>query len=287
MELKALKQLIKKGDIPKFLVFAVDEPALAKKYITTIGATEEKPVRYYDTAESVIYEIDTNLREDFIYIVFNDKDIGKQPEYVEKLMGCGRNVILYFSEFDNKHPLNKVCKDNVIYFNRLDENTLTQYLMTILAKHKIAVEQGKIMTLVRYCNCNLGICLNEIDKIMTLEQSNSNLLMDYMLNNGFSDYRQVNMFKTVDKILGCLKNGTSDIEVLQDIQKMTDSPVVVLYNLYTASRRALLNSRADIYAYVMKLCMWAYNGVIDGTMSERYILPLVIARIIERDFDNL
>lgn len=274
MEIKLLKNSIKTNTIPSFLIFVGEEQTLCRQYIESISSTLNKYYKFYDTADEVLYETSTNLREDFLYIILNDSKILKNTNYVKELMNTGRNIIVYFTEFDTKENLYKEYKDFVVNFKRLDKYTILAYLMKKLDDNKISVDQDKVETLVDYCNCSLGTCLNELDKIICLGQASSNLLFDYMLSNGFSDYREVNVFKFLQKILD---NNSSAFE---DLIKLDESIVGVLTLLHKNARKRLETISNFKYVDILQLCSMLDSSIKDGTLSDTYVLDYLLLKVM-------
>ena len=69
MDIKLLKTDILSNNIPNFLIFEVYEYALAEQYIDYISSTINKPIKLYYSSKEVIYDIETNLKEDYLYII--------------------------------------------------------------------------------------------------------------------------------------------------------------------------------------------------------------------------
>ena len=274
MDINFLKNSIKTNMIPNLLIFVGEEQALSKQYIVSISNTLNKHYKYYNSADEVLYETSTNLKEDFIYIIFNDDKILKNLKYVEELINTNRNIILYFTEYDSKDSLFKTYKDNVVEFKRLNKYTIVAYLMKKLDIAKIEVAQEKIEQLVDFCNCDLGICLNELDKIITLGQTNSNMLFDYMLNNGFSDYRKVNVYKFVQKIIN------KDFSAFNDCIKLNESIVGILTLIHKSSRKKLELSYDNYYIDLMKMCFKLDTCIKDGTLNDSYILDYFMLKVM-------
>lgn len=273
MDIKVLKASITANTLPKFFIFVEKEPALCKQYITAMSNTLGKAYSYYNTADEVLYDITTNLRNDYLYVIYDDKKILENLDYIEHLIKTGRHIIVSFSELDKGSALYKKYKEYVTIFNKLDEWTLLAYLQKQCKENKVSIEQDKLRVLINRCDCNLGMILNEMDKIFTLAQSNSNLLMEYMLNNGFSDFRKINIFVFIDKLLA------KDKTAFEDLIKITDSPVTIIYNLYKTAKKRLFNTRKPFYGYIMSLCYEIYNGIIDGTMSDKYALKYLMLQL--------
>ena len=276
MEIKDLKNNILKNSIPNLLIFKVEEPVLARQFITQMSSTLNKYPRYFDRADEVLYEIKTNIKSDYLYIILNDPMILKNPDYIEQLKNPDRNVIVYFTELDSKSDFYKNNKDCIVDFKHLTKPTIIAYIMTILQKNKIAIQQEQAEQLVDKCNCNYSLCCNEVEKIITLGQSNSNLLMDYMLKNGFSDYRHTNIFSFVQGILN------KDINVFDSKNRLDDSVISLLCILYKQAKNRLQASNGtDIRLVdIMQLCSKIDAGIKDATFNADYALNYLLLKVL-------
>ena len=168
----------------------------------------------------------------------------------------------------------KNYKAYCVTFPKLDNYTILKYLTKKCEENGVAIEQEKLLTLIDNCNCDLGECLNEMDKIFTLEQANSNVLMDYMLNNGFSDYRQVNMFSLINKII------SKDQKAFKDRLKSNDSPMSILMNLYSTAKKRLIETKNNEYAKYMTMCKDLCFGIVDGSVSDRSALSYLMLKLM-------
>ena len=81
MDIKELKSYISANNIPKFLIFNVENALLCKQYLVSISSTLGKHYKYYDTADEVLYETSTNLKDDYLYIILNDDKVLKNQNY--------------------------------------------------------------------------------------------------------------------------------------------------------------------------------------------------------------
>lgn len=273
MDIKLLKSDILSNNIPKFLIFIEEEPALSRQYIHSISNTLNKAYKYYDTADAVIYDVSTDLRNDYVYIIYNDDKSLKNSAYIDALVQTGRNIIMCFPSIDKNSSVYKEYKKYFVFFEKLDEDSLLAYAIKKCKDNNCSIEQNRLVELVRHCNCDLGALLNELEKIFILGQENSNVLVDYMLENGFPDYRQTDMFEVINKML------RKDYSAFKDLMKIDVSVVTVVFNMYNSARNYLLKTRNPFYSRVMKTCYEIYNGIIDGTMSQTYALQYLLFKI--------
>lgn len=270
--LVSLKQCILSNDIPNFIIFNVHEPTLAKQYITSISSTTGLQYKYFTNAESALYNISTNIYDKCIYVLYNDKSLLDKPDRIKQIKDIKDNyIIVYFNDLDT----NKLSayNDYIVTFDKIDTNTLYAYALKLLKSKNITLDESRIFKLIEYCNNDLGKVLNEIDKIICLGQENSNLLFDYMLNNGFPDYRQISLQSFISKIL------KKDKTVFDDVVKITDSVVSVYYALYYSAKKAFINTNNVYYSKIMKICNTMYSGIVDGSISNNYALKYGLLRI--------
>ena len=276
MDIKLLKASILSNNIPKFLVFIDINPALCKHYINSISKTLGLDFKYYDSVDSVIYQVNSNIRDnDYIYIVYNDQAVLNNINYIETIKSLNKQVILLYPEVNKASSLYKQFNNNFVVFEKLDNYTIVAYMQKQLKDNSIDIAQDKLLTLVDYCNCDLGLCLNELDKIITLAQENSNVLCDYMLNNGFSDYRHTNVNKFVDNILN------NNLSVYEDRSNLEESCVTVLMILYNKAKYRYLNSRNNRYLNIMRLSYDLYARILDGTIDSSYVIAYLLSSFVE------
>lgn len=273
METKELKNLIKSNTIPSCLIFDVENSFLCRQYLDLMASTLNKPLKFYNTADEVLYEISTNLREDFLYVVFNDDSVIKKDAYIDELKKLNRNIVVYLFDVDRQSDFYKAHKSDIVQFPKIDKYSIVAYLMNQLKIHKIEVEQTKVEKLVDYCNCDYSCCVNELDKIIVLDQANSNLVFDYMLTNGFSDFRKINIFSFVNKVLS--KNK----EVFEEVVKIDEQVIYVLNLIYKSARKRFIESSNFFYIDIMQLCIELDSSIKDGTLSDKYALDYLLLRV--------
>lgn len=276
MKLSLLKADIVSNNIPKFLIFNVSEPVLCKQYIDSMSNALGKYFKYYSSADEVFYETTSNFKEDFIYIIFEDIAILKNTNYVTELINTNRNIILYYNNLDRGSDFYKQFSNYIVDFDTLDKYTTIAYLHKQLenADNQITLAQDKIEQLVEFCECNFSKSCLEFDKVITLGQKNSDLLIDYMLNKGFSDYRKTNVFSFIQKILN------KDQSVFDDLQRLDESVVGVLTLLHKQARIRLLNTGNNVYANIMQLCSELDSGIKDGSVETDIVLDYLLLKVM-------
>ena len=273
MDIKLLKTDILSNNIPNFLIFEVYEYALAEQYIDYISSTINKPIKLYYSSKEVIYDIETNLKEDYLYIIYNDKSVISDEDIVKALINSKRNIIVYYTELDKRSLFYKNNKNYIVKFKKLDKNTLLAYAIKLCKDKKCSIDQDKLVTLIEYCNNDLGILINELDKIFTLEQENSNVLAKYLLEEGFIDYRETNIFDFINLILN------KDKKAFEYYLRINESPVNILINLFNISKKRFISSRNLFYKDIMKLSYNLYCSILSGTVDSSYSIKYLMLKV--------
>lgn len=273
MNIKALKGCILANNIPKFLIFNQQEPALAKQYVEKISNTLNKNLKYFDNLDELIIDIQSNISNDAIYIYLKNEYDNKYIKYIDTCININKYIYLLFDNIDKKDNIYENYSDYIINFNKLDTYTILAYIEKVLKDNSIEINQELLIKLIENSNNNLGIILNELDKIIVLQQDNSNILMNYMLENGFSDYREINLFSFINKLL------KKDITVFNEFYKLNESTVNILLNLYKQSRMKFIDTKNNAYLKIMKLTGIVLNKILDGTFDEKYALKYILIQI--------
>ena len=275
MNIKTLKASILSNTIPNFLVFFIEEPALYRQYIHSISSTIGKDYEIYSTVKEAIYDIETGIKEDHIYVVFDDVEV--REEELSKIVGFNKNVILCYNCKQSDLKLKNIrnfdsYKSSFVSFYKLDKDTLLAYAIKLCKTNKCTIEQNILIRLIDCCNNDLGIMVNELNKIFILEQSNSNVLVNYLLNEGFIDYRDISLADFVGAVT------MKDKEAVMMYRKIDSPPVTVLMFLYNYALDRLKTTRNNTYVKLLKLCFGLQKGIVNGTIDSNYAIEYLLYR---------
>lgn len=275
MEFKVFKACVLSNNIPKFLVFIQKEYMLVKQYLQHISKSLNKDLDFYNSIDEAIYALQTNIMQDKIYIIYNDANILKNDEYIKSIIDSNKYVFLIYDDLDKNTNLYKNFESNLVIFNKLDKYQILAYIQSKLKQEKISISQDKLLQLIDYCNCDFSIVLNELDKIIILNQENSSLLVDYMLKNEFPDYREQNIFIFINKLLN------KNISVINDIYNMVDNSVIVLYNIFMCAKKKFVDTKNNQLLKIMKLAYNLYIDILEKRIDERYALKYLLLEIFD------
>lgn len=275
MDIKVLKTDILSFNVPNFLIFVDGEHALVKQYIDQIALTVGKRPKYFYDIDFAVKELEDSTDNNVLYIVGGQVEKFDYTKYIEYFKeDKSNNIILLIPSVERSAPWYKNNKDFFVFFEKLDRITLLAYSMKLCKKYKCSVSQERLLSLIDKCDCNLGIILNELDKIFVLGQENSNTVFDYMSKSGFSDYRKVNVYDFVNRLLNM------DESVLRDLHRIDEQPVSVLTLIYNVSKKRMESSNNSRYIKVMEICNNMCQGIVDGTIDAQYALKFAIMEIL-------
>lgn len=279
MDIKVLKSSILSVNVPSFLIFVNEEQALAKQYIETMANTLGKAPKYYFDINAIIRDLEDNSESGastHLNIVHDSSicfNFEKYMNYFINNLANNQNVIILLSSIDKRTEFYKKYKNYFVIFEKLDKYTLLAYALKLCKKNKCSISQESLLDFIEKCDCDLGIILNELDKIFILGQENSNVVFDYMQNNGFSDYRKINVYNFINRVLDF------DLNILKDMYKVDDSPVGILTLLYNNARKRLIDSGNNKYVRVMIVCNRVCQGIVDATIDSKYALKYALLEI--------
>lgn len=279
MDIKVLKSSILSVNVPSFLIFVNEEQALAKQYIETMANTLGKAPKYYFDINAIIRDLEDNSESEasahlnIAYDYSICSNFEKYMNYFINNLANNQNVIILLPSIDKRTEFYKKYKNYFVIFEKLDKYTLLAYVLKLCKKNKCSINQESLLDFIEKCDCDLGIILNELDKIFILGQENSNVVFDYMQNNGFSDYRKINVYNFINRVLDF------DLNTLKDMYKVDDSPVGVLTLLYNNARKRLVDSGNNKYARVMIVCNRVCQGIVDATIDSKYALKYALLEI--------
>ena len=283
MDIRLLKTILttQSESLPTFLIFNDEEAVLSKQYLNSYA---EKAgglyAKRYDTTADAHKEITTNFKDEFVYVIMNDLDVLKDPTTMQFLINTERKVILYYNKLDKTNKALQPYKEYIVDFKKLSKNTILAYLEQTATKAGITVPQEHLITLIDYCNEDLGCCLNELDKIIVLGQASSGAVFEYMLNKGFSDYRQTNLFNFIFKVLD------GDKSIFDSAQRLDGTFIGLVFNLYKQARNKALkcttSNEAVKYTDIMQLCSTLDSGIKDGTISDSFAQDYLLVKAVAR-----
>lgn len=276
MDIKTLKASILSGSMPKFLIFDSNEPTLSKQYIVGISESTGLPYKYFDSIDEVLYDAGTGLRAPCVSVIVDDVKFFKNEKYKDSIAETNGYIILLYTNLDHKKYKDEIKKNstNIVRFDKLDSLSLLNYAEKTTKDKGIKINQDKLAQLIEYTNNDLGCLINELDKVFVLNQTNSDIVVDYMLNNGFSDYRQPDTDKFIDMVV---RGDKSAFEYYERFNKSMDSAVMIVYKMYSKFRESKSN-KAILLG--MRTCFDVYNGMVDGTMSDEYAIRYLMLKMI-------
>lgn len=164
MEVQELKQLIKKKEVPNFLIFTGEEYEVQKIYIQQIAKVKNLSIHYAYDIDEIWSKLNTAtlFGEDMLYVLRDDREFTSNEKIYSQIEAkLKNNTLIYIAtSYDKRLKLYKQYKYSIVEFNALKSDVLKRYI-----QKEIALNDRNCEILMDICDYNYGHCLLEIDKI--------------------------------------------------------------------------------------------------------------------------
>ena len=189
MNVSDVKQQIKAKSLDKYYVFTGDELEVMNIFVKKIADVSGAKINRADTLSSIFSKMQnkTFLSTKTCYVIRDDKEYMSAEDIWESLeSGELQNdniIIMLYSDIDKRSKFYKHSQDRIVTFEALTDENLKKEI-----QKRIALSDKNCSILIDICEHNLGIILNEVDKIEKYEGStnfsNPNTTFEYLLDCG-------------------------------------------------------------------------------------------------------
>lgn len=171
-----VKQHIKLKSPLHYYIFTGDELEVMNIFIKKIAEVADAKISRADTLSSIFSKMQnkTFLSTKTCYVIRDDKEFLSAEDVWPKLDGAtelpfddagqllqGDNiVIMLYSDIDKRSKFYKHSQDRIVVFDALTDENLKREI-----QKRVALSDKNCDILIDICEHNLGIILNEIDKI--------------------------------------------------------------------------------------------------------------------------
>lgn len=197
-----VKQQIKTKSLDNYYVFTGDELEVMNIFVKKIAEVAGAKISRADSLSSVFSKMQnrTFLSTKTCYVIRDDKEYLSAEDVWPKLEGTtelpfddagqllqGDNiVIMLYSDIDKRSKFYKHSQNRIVTFDALTDENLKREI-----QKRISLSDKNCDILIDICEHNLGIILNEVDKIQKFrcEFENetvieANTSFEYLLNDG-------------------------------------------------------------------------------------------------------
>jgi len=251
MNIMTLKSQIKEKKLDNFYVFAGDEWEVQKVYIHKIAEVCNLKVKYIDSIKDIYSKLTSNsfFKESYCYIVRDDPDIMKEDKLQEQIKNnlLGNNIlILLLTNADRRSKVFKTFEYCYITFEEMPLERLRKRLKQMFEN----LTDKTCDRLISACENNYGRLLLEVDKI--INYGVYDILGDYndIINKLLDDGAiytppEDAVFDLIDAILK--RDVKSVYYLLDNCQQIGESNLVILSNLYNATKQLLQVQSCESY----------------------------------------
>ena len=264
MEVQELKQLIKKKEVPNFLIFTGEEYEVQKIYIQQIAKVKNLSIHYAYDIDEIWSKLNTAtlFGEDMLYVLRDDREFTSNEKIYSQIEAkLKNNTLIYIAtSYDKRLKLYKQYKYSILEFNALKSDVLKRYI-----QKEIALNDRNCEILMDICEYNYGHCLLEIDKIqksvdyaIANEDNTQADLVNYALKGSGMTVTGISVNKVFERLL---EDGTIYVpprdtiwdfikawlqnkpkrayDLYQDLKELQTPIFSILSNLYNNTRQVL------------------------------------------------
>lgn len=245
MEISDVKNMIKTGNFPKYLIFHGPEHAIMKIYIDMIAKKGGYKISYADSLINLMIGARTKslFNVPHIYIVMDDKEF-MTNDNMWSFNGLKDDIVVfYYTSTDKRLKFWKHFKDEAVEFPLLDTRILTKYIQKDIDLSNESCEE-----LIEICEHDYSRILLEIDKIKMY--MGDKLLPDDAFSILVSDgtiYRPAKdaIFDFVAAVLE--RNPSKAYNLLDQSKRVGEANMVIISVLYNNIKTLLQVQSAKDY----------------------------------------
>lgn len=241
MNLYEFQQHIIKDDLTGIYVMSGEEIGIMNYYINQINRQRIR----YDTVKEAISDSNKSgkLVPPKCYIVRDDNDFLKDEAAWTKVKHVMTKdvLLLCFTKLDKRSKFYKQFKDEIIWFEKLNEEMLIKYMINDI-KAMENLRRSELKTFLSICDFDYSRMINELDKIRNYAEYH-NLQPDKAyrtLKDGGAFYEPIGdiTFKFTDSILE--RNSHKAYEYSKKAKIVGESEILTLSVLYTGFKNVLM-----------------------------------------------
>lgn len=185
MTVADVKKDIQDKTIKQYYVFTGDELEVMNIFINKIAEVAGAKICRADTLSSVFSKLQNKsfFSTKTCFVIRDDKEFMSAEEIWPKIeraeLQSDNIVIMLYTDVDKRSKFYKHIKDSLVTFEALTDANLKREI-----QKRIALSDRNCDILIDICEHNLGIILNEIDKIQKFDHEATNSAFEHLLKAG-------------------------------------------------------------------------------------------------------
>lgn len=241
MNLYEFQQNIVKDDLNGIYILSGEEIGIMNYYINQI---QRQRVRY-DTVQEAVIESSRSgkLTKPKCFVVRDDNSFIKDDSVWEVVRNAMTKdvLILCITNLDKRSKFYKKFKDDIIWFEKLDEEMLIKYMINDL-KEMENLRRSEMKTFLGICDFDYSRMLNELDKIRNYAEYESIEPSEAyrILKQSGAFYEPIGdiTFKFTDSIIE--RKANKSLEYSIKAKNIGESEILTLSVLYNGFKNVLM-----------------------------------------------
>lgn len=277
------------------IIFTGEEMGIMEIYINEISVLFDCPIKRVDSVKEALNSSKQRSllsEKENIYLVKDDKSFYKEEEQWNFLLNQSKNIILIYTDIDNRTKFFKEFEDKIILFNSLDAKQLSKYIIkdTGLQRDRaeimaincgldyltIKMESDKLLRYKEAKELDINIAFDRAFKEKVLQIKWEDLFEDFV-----KSIMERNIVEALKKWTNLSQSGQSELKALAFIYNSFKQLLLVKYNQANLYFTNLLKPFIKLYSreeiediiYILqKLELEVKTGKLELNLLVDYIL---------------
>lgn len=239
MTVQDVKKQIREKNVDTFYVFTGEELEVMNIFIKKIAEVANASINRVDTLSSVCSRMQNKsiLSKRCCYVIRDDKEYmsaeATWPLIESSELQSDNIVILLYTTLDKRSKFYKHISDRLVEFNALTDENLKREV-----QKRIALSDKNTQILIEVCEHNLGIILNEIDKIQKFDHEATNSAFEHLMKSGvIHQPAQDCIWDFIDAVL--MRHRVKAFNLLYEAVEYGNPVLTLLSVLYKDTRQLL------------------------------------------------
>lgn len=172
MNIMDLKTQIVKNELSNFYIFTGTEIGIMNIYLEEMSNKVNLPITRADSVSSIYTKcMGGSLFGDDVgfYVIREDKDFMKAEDAYRTISDdimAGNIIVLLYEKVDSRLKFGKFFKDQIIHFDKLTPQVLSNYIL-----REVKLSNNNVERLIGLCSQSYDMCMLEVDKIKQYQES--------------------------------------------------------------------------------------------------------------------
>lgn len=239
MNIMDLKSQIMKNEMTNFYIFTGTEIGIMNIYLEEMSNKVNLPITRADSVSSIYTKcMGGSLFGDDVgfYVIREDKDFMKAEDAYQTISDdimAGNIIVLLYEKVDSRLKFGKFFKDQIIHFDKLTPQVLSNYIL-----REIKLSNNNVERLIELCSQSYDMCMLEVDKIKQYGGDPNKSFTDLLERGVIYQPEESDVFKFTGAVCGRRANEALYFEEM--LRDNGSTSIAMLGALYSSMKAVML-----------------------------------------------